>query len=95
VVIANAIAVGGDAEARHAFHEARGQTAETTIAERGIGLGRSQAVGIDAEIAERRARDVGEAEIAQDVGEQTADQEFEREIVDALLALGIALALGG
>ena len=95
VVVADAVAVGRDAEARHALHEAGGEPAEAAIAERRVGLGRAQAVGIDAEVAERGARDVGEAEIAEHIGEQPADQEFERQIVDALAALRVARALGG
>ena len=94
VVVADAVAVGGDAEARHAFHEAGGEPAEAAIAERGVGLGRAQAVEVDAEVAERGARDVGEAEIAEHVGEQPADQEFERQVVDALAPLRVARALG-
>ena len=94
VVVADAVAVSGYAEARHAFHEAGGEAAETAIAERRVGLGRAQAIGIDAEVAKRGTRNVGEAEIAEHVGKQAADQELEREIVDALASLRVARAFG-
>ena len=42
VIVADAVAVGRDAERRHALHEAGGEAAETAIAERGIRLGRAQ-----------------------------------------------------
>ena len=40
MLIADAIAIGGDIDARHAFHETGGQPAEAAIAERRIGLQR-------------------------------------------------------
>ena len=53
VVVADAVAAGRDAEARHALHQAGGKAAETAIAERGVGLGAAHPVEVDAEIAER------------------------------------------
>ncbi len=94
MVIANAVAVGRDAEACHALQETGGEPPQTAIAERGVRLGRAQAVGVDAEVAECGARNIAEAQIAKHVGQQTPDQEFEREIVDALFSLGSAGALG-
>ena len=64
VVVADAVAVGRDAEARHALHEAGGEAAEAAVAKRGVGLCRAQPVGVDAEVAERGPCDVGNAEIA-------------------------------
>ena len=43
VLIADAVAVGGDVQRRHAFHEARGQPTEAAIAERRVGLERRAA----------------------------------------------------
>ena len=50
VVIANAIAVRGNGKRRHAFHEARSESPEPAVAERGVGLEPAQAIEIDAEI---------------------------------------------
>ena len=95
MVVADAVAVGGNAEARHALHEAGGEAAEAAIAERGVGLGRAQAIEIDAEVAERRARDRRSRPRLQSTSrQQPADQEFERQIVDALAALRVARAFG-
>ena len=55
VIVADAVAVGGDPEARHALHEAGGEPAEAAVAERRVGLGGSQPVEVHAEIAERGA----------------------------------------
>src|SRR5205085_11529913 len=38
VLVANAVAVRGDADRCHRLHEAGGETAEAAIAERGVGL---------------------------------------------------------
>ena len=38
MVVANAIAMRGNAERGHALHEARGKPAQAAVAERGIGL---------------------------------------------------------
>src|SRR5947208_1387169 len=58
VVVTNAIAVGRDAEAGHAFEKARSKPAEAAIAERRIGLGEAHAVEFDAEIAERPVHNI-------------------------------------
>ena len=92
VVVADAVAVGGDRERRHAFHEAGGEPAEAAVAERGVGLELAQPVEIDAEVAQRLARRLGEAEVAERVEQQAPDQEFEREVVDALAAVAVGLA---
>ncbi|MNL58310.1 hypothetical protein D3C87_1819370 [compost metagenome] len=44
VLITNAIAMTGNAQGRHAFHEARRQASEATIAQRGIGLQQTDAL---------------------------------------------------
>ena len=95
VIVADAVAVRGNAERRHAFHETGGEPAEAAVAERSVGFGGAQAVEIDAEVAERGAKYLAEAEIAEYVGKQPADQKFERQIVDALAPLGVARPLGG
>ena len=91
-IVADAIADGGDGERRHALHEARGEPAETAIAERCVRLELAQFGQADAEIAERRLEHRQQAHIVQRVGEQAPDQEFEREIIDPLAA-GVVVLL--
>ena len=94
VDVADAVAVGRHVDRRHALHEARGQPSETAIAERGVGLERGDQVHVDAEPGERLAHGVEQAEIGEGVAHQAADQELERQIVDALGLVVVGL-LGG
>jgi hypothetical protein len=52
-------------------------------------------IEIDTEVAERSRHDLCEAQIVGDVVEQTADQKLQREVVDALAALGEGCPVGG
>ena len=92
VVVADAVAVGGYPQRRHAFHEARREAAEAAVAEGGVRLELAQPVEVHAELAQRLARRVGEAEVAERVEQQAPDQEFEREVVDALAAVAVGPA---
>ena len=87
VIIANAVAPGGDRKGRHGIHEAGGEAAEAAIAQRCVRLGKAQALQIDAEVPERRPVDVRHAQIVQNVAQHAADQEFQREVIDALAVL--------
>ena len=60
---------------------------EAAVAERGVGLELLDPSKSTPSSRERRAAGLGEAEVADGVGQQPADQELEREIVDALLAV--------
>ena len=95
MVITDAVAVGRQAEARHALHKAGGEPAEAAVPQSGVGLEQAHPVVIDAEVAERPPHHLGQPQIAGDVVEQPADQELEREVIDALAAAGEALAVGG
>ncbi len=64
VVVADAVAIGGDREGRHAFHEAGREAAEAAIAQRGVGLDLAQLLEIDVEAVQRRADGLGQPEIA-------------------------------
>ena len=86
VLVADAISVRRDAERRHALHEAGGEAAEPAIAQAGIRLLRAQPVQIHVDAGQRLAHRLGQAEIAERVEQQAADQELEREIVDPLAA---------
>ena len=93
VVIADPVAAGGDAEARHALHKAGGEPPETAIAERRVGFGAAHPVGVDAEIAERNPDEFAASQIADHVVEQPPDQKFQRHVIDALAALRAAEAI--
>ena len=54
VIVADAVAVRGDAQCRHALHEAGGQPAEAAIAQRGVMLDVAQPVVVDAEFGRAR-----------------------------------------
>ena len=76
--------MGRHVDRRHALHEAGGEPAEAAIAERGVRLERGDHVEVDAERGERLAHGVEQAEIGEGIAHQAADQEFERQVVDAL-----------
>ena len=87
VLVANAVAEGGDRQRRHAVEIAGGKPAEAAIAEARIGLAGPQAFEIDVERGQSVTRLLKQAEIDQRVGQGLADQEFDREVVDPLLSL--------
>ena len=89
IVVADAVAVRGDRQRRHAVHETRGEAAEAAIAERSVRLDLAQVRQIDAELVERFRHRLRDAEIGQGVEQQAPDQEFEREIIDALAPVDI------
>ena len=84
VDVADAVAVRRHLDGRHALHEAGGEPAETAIAERRVGLEFGDQVDVDAERGQRLAHALHQAEIGEGVAHQAADQEFEREVIDAL-----------
>jgi hypothetical protein len=81
--------VRGDRQRRHAVHETRGEAPEAAIAERRVGLNFAQVRQIDAEPIERFRHRLRNAEIGQSVEQEAPDQEFEREIIDALAPVDI------
>ncbi len=93
-IVADAVADGGNGKRRHALHEARREPPQAAVAERRVRLAFAQVVKPDAEIAERRLEQWQQAHIVQRVGEQAADQEFEREIIDPLAAGIVTLLFG-
>ena len=90
-IVADAVADRRNPQRRHAFHEAGGQPAETAIAERGVGFAFPEVVEPDAEVAKRRVEHRQQAHIVERVGEQPADQEFERQVIDPLPSGVVAL----
>ena len=94
MIVADAVAVRGNSERGHAFHIAGGEPAQAAVAERGVGLELAQSVEIGTQVAQRLAHRRGDAEIAEGIEQQAPDQEFEREVVDALAAIAISVARG-
>ncbi len=76
MLVADAITIGGDVEARHAFHEAGGKPSEAAIAKCSVGFQLLDEIEIDIEIAQRHAEGFGQFEIAERVAEQAADEKF-------------------
>ncbi len=93
MIVADAVAAGRDAQCREAIEKAGGEPAKAAIAECRIGFGRMQPIEIDAEIAERHPHQFGQPQVFDDISEQPADQEFERQVIDLLAALRPALTL--
>ena len=91
VDVADAVAVRRHVDGRHALHEAGGEPPEAAIAERGVRLERGDHVDVDAERRQRLAHVVQQAEIGEGVAHQAADQELQRQIVDALVLLVVGL----
>src|SRR6266850_3232117 len=59
MVVADAIAVGWNSEARQAFHETGSEPAQATIAQSSIFFCRSYAIEIDSKVFECRAKNRG------------------------------------
>ena len=89
VFIADAITVAGNTQGRHAFHEAGGQTAQATVAERRVGLQHTDALKVHTELGQGFASDLQHAEVAQAVVEQAADEKFQGEVINPLLAFAV------
>ena len=92
MLVADAITIGRDIDARHALHEAGGEPAEAAIAQRRIGLERFDQIEVDIEALERLRDGFDEAEIAHRIAQEAADEEFEREVIDPLGAPCVGIA---
>ena len=84
MIIADAVAIGGDRQCRHALHEAGGEPAKATVAERCVGFDLAQRLEIDAKLGQRRAGRLDQLHIGQRVDEKPSDEEFEAKIIDPL-----------
>ncbi len=89
VVVADAVAVRGDAERRHAVHETGGEASEAAVAERGVRFDAAELGQIDAELLERLGHRFRDTEIGHRVEQKTADQEFQRQVVDPFTPVSI------
>ena len=84
MLVADAIAIGRDAERRHAVEIAGGEPSEPAIAERGVRLDRAQPIEIGAQVASAARAGSISRRLVERVEQQPADQEFDREVIDAL-----------
>ncbi len=94
MLVADAVTLRRDGKARHAVHEAGGEPSEAAVAKCCVRLNFGNVAQADAEIAQRGLEPAHQLHVAERIAEQPADQEFEREIVDALLSAPSRLALG-
>ena len=94
VYIADAIAMRRHVDGRHGFHEAGGQSAEAAIAECRIRLQFRDDVQIDIQRGERFAHLFQHAHVGKGIAHQAADQEFQRQVVNALAALPVGAFRG-
>jgi hypothetical protein len=78
-------------QGRHAFHKARRQATEATIAKGRVGLQQANAFEVDAQFGQGFAGDVQQAEVAQAVVEQPADEKFQGEVVNPFLTFAVDL----
>ena len=68
------------------------KSTEAAVAERRVGLQQADAFKVDAQFGQRFARHVQQTEVAQAVVEQAADEEFQGQVVNALLTFAVDLA---
>jgi hypothetical protein len=87
VLVPDAVAEAVNAERRHGIQEAGGETAQAAVAQRGIRFAGHDGVKIDAELGERLAADIADAEVEHGVREEPTNQVLHRQVVDALRAV--------
>ena len=90
MLVANAVTLRGDGKARHAVHEAGSEPSEAAVAKCCVRFDFGNVAQADAEIAQRGLEPAHQLHVAERIAEQPADQEFEREIIDALLSRSVA-----
>ena len=94
VVVADAVAEAGQTGGGHRIQEAGSQAAQAAVAQTRIGFFLAGLFQIDAAFGQGRGQLVVQVDGHQAVGQRATDQEFHREVVDALDLLAILLARG-
>jgi hypothetical protein len=89
VFVAQAIPHGRDLHRGHRIEEAGGQAPETSVAEPCVGLLLQELEPVELPLLGRLSRQVIEKEVGDVVGERATDEEFHREVVDALRDLAL------
>ena len=93
MLVADAIAMRGNVEAGHAFHEACRQASEAAVAERRVRLQGNDPLQVDAQLGKGLAGFLEQPEVAE-VVQQATDEELQGQVVDPLargrFACGVA-----
>ncbi len=84
IVIAKPIAHAGQFEGGERVHEACGQTPEAAIAKTSVNFEIAERIPVQAILFQRLAADGVHLQVDDVVAQETANQKFEREIIDAL-----------
>ena len=88
VFVAQSVTDGRDLEGRHRVEEAGGQTAESAVAQPGVGLLLAEVVPVPIPVRGQIFADVVfDLEIGDRVGQRPADEELHRQIIDLLRVL--------
>ena len=95
VFIADAIAIGRASHRRHAFHETGRQTAKAAVAKGRVRLILDDQAEILAKAGHHRLGLIAQAQVDRGIFQNPADQEFHRQVIDALPVLGPGAAGGG
>ena len=95
VAVAHAVAVAGDALMGERVHEARGQAAQSAVAEAGVDLLALDVAQRQAHVGQGLVDHVANAVVDEVVVQQGADQELEREVIDLLLVVLPVALVGG
>jgi hypothetical protein len=94
-LVADAVAEAGQAQRGHGVEEARGQAAQTAVAQRGIGLQRRQVFQAGGACRGPLSGAFGERQRIQRVAHRAAHQEFHRQVIHAARLRGAVLPLAG
>ncbi|MCY1530704.1 hypothetical protein D9M68_659040 [compost metagenome] len=89
MLVADAVAVGGQAQGGHALHEAGRQAPQAAVAEGGIRLDLADPLQVHVQLRQGLARHVEQPEVAQVVDQQPANEKLQREVIDALSVLPV------
>ena len=84
MLVADAIAMRGNVEAGHAFHEACRQASEAAVAERRVRLQGNDPLQVDAQLGKGLAGFLEQPEVAEVVQQQATDEELQGQVVDPL-----------
>ncbi|MCY1427006.1 hypothetical protein D9M71_428360 [compost metagenome] len=89
VLVADAVAVGSQAQGGHALHEAGRQAPQTAVAEGSVGLHFTDPFQVHVQFGQGLARHLQQVEVVQVIEQQAANEEFQRQVIDALFILPV------
>ena len=94
MIVTNTVAIRRYADAGHGFHETRGQTPQTAVAQSRIRLQFADEIDVHVQFRQRFADAVGQLQVIHGVAQQATNQKFEREVVHALFLSAVVFAGG-